>query len=187
MAPPRKHTTDHILDAARTLVLADGPRAASVAAIAELSGAPVGTLYHRFGSRDAVLAAAWLRALEQFQSGALAAVAEHPDDPLEAGVAVAVAALGFARRRPEDARLLLVLRRSDLLDAAPDDELRARIDAMNAPLEDAFRRIARSLGGRADARTVDAVTRAVVDLPGAAIRRHLREDGSRLPEWLAKD
>ena len=78
MAPPRKHDSDGILDAARTLVLRDGPRAASVAAIARESGAPVGTLYHRFGSRDAVLAAAWLRALERFQAGALAAGAD-PD------------------------------------------------------------------------------------------------------------
>ncbi|KKC02727.1 helix-turn-helix domain-containing protein, partial [Mycobacterium nebraskense] len=67
MAPPRKHETDVILDAARALVLAGGPRAASVAAIAKTSGAPAGTLYHRFGNRDGILTAAWLRALERFQ------------------------------------------------------------------------------------------------------------------------
>ena len=33
LAPPRKHDTDHILDAARALVLRDGPRSTSVAAI----------------------------------------------------------------------------------------------------------------------------------------------------------
>ena len=55
MAPPRKHETDVILDATRALVLADGPRAASVAAIATASGAPAGTLYHRFGNRDGIL------------------------------------------------------------------------------------------------------------------------------------
>lgn len=73
MAPPRKHETDVILDAARALVLDGGPRAASVAAIAKTSGAPAGTLYHRFGNRDGVLTAAWLRALERFQARALAA------------------------------------------------------------------------------------------------------------------
>ena len=61
MAPPRKHETDVILDAARDLVLRGGPRAAGVAAIAEASGAPVGTLYHRFGNRDGILSAIWLR------------------------------------------------------------------------------------------------------------------------------
>ena len=186
MAPPRKHSTDAILDAACALVLADGPRAASVAAIAQASGAPVGTLYHRFGSRDGVLAAAWFRALERFQAGALAADAAHPDDPLEAGVAMARAAIAFAAACPDDARLLLAVRQRDLLDDAPD-ELRARLDALNAPLRAAVARIARALHGRADARAVERVTRAVVDVPTAAVRRHLRGDGRALPRWLAGD
>ena len=103
MAPPRKHETDVILDAARALVLDGGPRTASVAAIAETSGAPAGTLYHRFGNRDGILTAAWLRALERFQARALAA---DGDTPAGVAVAMAVAAVGFARARPEDARLL---------------------------------------------------------------------------------
>ena len=186
MAPPRKHSTDTILDAARALVLTAGPRAASVAAISRASGAPVGTLYHRFGNRDGVLAAVWFRALERFQALALAADAAHRDDPVEAGVALAGAALDFAARHPDDARLLLAVRRSDLLDGAPP-QLRARLDAGNAPLEAALRRIARALHGRADARAVDHVMRAVVDLPGAAVRRHLREPDATLPRWLAAD
>jgi AcrR family transcriptional regulator len=186
LAPPRKHSTDAILDAARALAVAKGPRAASVAAISHASGAPVGTLYHRFGNRDGILAAAWFRALERFQAGALAADAAHADDPVEAGVAMANASLEFATEHPEDARLLLVLRRGDLLDAAPPD-LRTRLDAMNAPLATAVARIARALCGRADARAVELVTRAVVDIPTAAVRRHVRGDGRALPRWLAAD
>jgi AcrR family transcriptional regulator len=186
VAPPRKHSTDEILDATRALVLAHGPRAASVAAISRASGAPVGTLYHRFGSRDGVLAAAWLRALERFQAGALAADAAHADDPFAAGAAMAVAAVAFAASHPDDARLLLAVRERDLLDGA-SGELHARLDAMNAPLEQAVARIARALYGRADARAVDRVTRAVADVPTAAVRRHLRGDRRRLPGWLAAE
>ena len=115
MAPPRKHETDRILDAARELVLRDGPRAASVAAIARESGAPAGTLYHRFASRDGLLAAAWLRALERFQQSALAAATSEVE-PLERAVAMGISQVSFARERPEDARLLVSLRRDDLLD-----------------------------------------------------------------------
>ena len=181
MAPPRKHDTERILDAARTLVLRDGPRAASVAAIARESGAPVGTLYHRFTSRDGVLAAAWLRALERFQRRALTA-AEHPD-PLEAAAAMASSQVSFARAQPEDARLLLTLRRDDLLDADPDHAFRARLDKINAPLESALDSLTKALRAPADARAVELVTLAVVDLPNAAIRRHLR-NGGMPPEWL---
>ncbi len=183
MAPPRKHPTDTILDAARGLTLAGGPRAASVAAIAVASGAPVGTLYHRFGTRDGILAATWLRALTRFQELALAADAVHPDEPVQAGVAMARAAIAFARAQPEDARLLLVVRRDDLLDHAIDPALQPRLAAMNAPLEAAVRRIARALAGRADARALEAVTRAVVDVPTAAVRRH----AGALPPWLEDD
>ncbi|MHB8240483.1 MAG: TetR/AcrR family transcriptional regulator [Solirubrobacteraceae bacterium] len=184
MAPPRKHDTDLILDAARTLVLREGPRAASVAAIARESGAPVGTLYHRFASRDGILAATWLRALERFQRRALAAA--ERDDPLEAAVAMAASQIGFACEQPNDARLLLTLRREDLLDADPDRAFRTRLDAINAPLEATLRRLTRALRGHADARSREATLRAVVDLPNAAIRRHVRDDGS-LPGWLERD
>lgn len=185
MAPPRKHSTDDILDAARALVLREGPRAASVAAISQASGAPVGTLYHRFGSRDGLLAAAWFRALERYQALALAAEAAHAD-PVEAGVALAATVLAFAADHPDDARLLLAVRRADLLDG-DDGALRDRLYSGNEPLVEALRRIARARYGRADARAVERVTRAVVDLPAAAVRRHVRGDGRALPRWLAGD
>ncbi|NEW38073.1 TetR/AcrR family transcriptional regulator [Nocardia cyriacigeorgica] len=183
MAPPRKHDTDVILDAARTLVLTDGPRAASVAAIADASGAPVGTLYHRFGNRNGVLTAAWLRALERFQDRVKAA-ADAPD-PLDAGVAMARAGIGFGRDLPADARLLLSLRPSDLLDGSPDAEFGARLAGMNAPLIEQLRRIADGLFGRDGDREIDAVSRAIVDLPYAALRRHAH--APELPGWLEHD
>jgi AcrR family transcriptional regulator len=177
MAPPRKHDTDAILDAARARVLADGPRAASVAAIAHDSGAPVGTLYHRFGSRDDLLVAVWLRALERFQARALDGA--RLADPIDAAVAMARASIEFAAEHPLDAELLLAVRRRDLVDR----KLPARLDQMNAPLRAALARVARELFGHADARSVDRVAHAVVDLPGGAVRRH----GGRVPRWLADD
>lgn len=184
MAPPRKHDTGRILDAARELVLREGPRATSISAIAAASGAPAGTLYSRFGSRDGILAAAWLRALERFQARALAAAGE-PGGAIEAAVAMAGATVVFAHELPEDAQLLLTLRRDDLLDSDPGPDVKAELAAINAPLEAVLRNLAREIGGRADARTVDAITRAVVDVPHAAIRRHARS--RPLPGWLERD
>ena len=175
MAPPRKHDTDTILDAARKLALRDGPRAVSVAAIARESGAPVGTLYHRFSSRDDILAAAWLRALQRFHERWLAAAED--EDPVEAGAAMAVSVVAFAREHPDDARLLISLRRRDLVDAAQQD-----VDNLNAPVTDAVRHLAHRIFRDMGDRAVDRVTRAVVDLPYAAVRR-----APDLPDWLEKD
>lgn len=182
MAPPRKHETDAILDATRALVLAQGPRAASVAAIAKASGAPAGTLYHRFGNRNGILTAARLRALERFQARAMAAAGEAP---LEEAVAMGVAAVRYARELPEDARLLLTIRPSDLLDGEPDPEFQATLTTMNAPLIERVRELARGIYGDDDARTMDAMARAVVDLPYAVVRRHAHD--RELPPWLEED
>jgi AcrR family transcriptional regulator len=181
MAPPRKHETDVILDAARALVLDGGPRAASVAAIAKASGAPAGTLYHRFGNRDGILMAAWLRALERFQARALAAEGETP---IDTAVAMAVVAVGFARALPGDARLLLTIRPGDLLDGDPD-EFQETLAAMNAPLSERLAMLARQLYGKSDLRSVDAVARAVADLPYAVVRRHAHDEP--MPSWLEVD
>jgi AcrR family transcriptional regulator len=175
MAPPRKHDTDRILDAARELALRDGPRAVSVAAIARASGAPAGTLYHRFGSRDGVLAAAWQRALERFHERWLEA-AKTPT-PIEAGVGMAVSVVTFAREHPEDARLLLTLRRRDLLDGQEDTS------QLNLPVAQQIDRLANELYGHAGDREIERVTRALVDLPYAAVRRHR----APLPTWLEDD
>ncbi|OBJ82272.1 TetR/AcrR family transcriptional regulator [Mycobacterium asiaticum] len=182
MAPPRKHETDVILDATRALVLTGGPRAASVAAIAKASGAPAGTLYHRFGNRDGVVIAAWLRALERFQTRALAASA---DTAVEVAVAMAVAAVEFAGEQPADARLLLTIRPDDLVDGRPDPSFRETLAVMNAPLIERVRELAQELYGSSDPRAVDAVNRAVADLPYAVVRRHAHDDPP--PEWLVED
>lgn len=180
MAPPRKHETDAILDAVRDLVLDGGPRVAGVAAIAKASGAPVGTLYHRFGNRDGILAATWLRALDRFQALAMSVTGEGA---LETAVAMALSALEFARDYPGDARLLLMMQPEDLVDAEGGGELAAAIAARNAPLIERLRTLARELYGDDDARSLDAVQRAVVELPYAEVRRHV----DHLPDWLAGD
>jgi AcrR family transcriptional regulator len=180
VAPPRKHGTDVILDAARTLVLHGGPRAAGVAAIAKSSGAPVGTLYHRFGNRDGILTATWLRALDRFQAPALAAVA---DSALDTAVAMALSALTLAREYPDDARLLLTMRPEDLVDAEDGGGLAEAIATRKAPLIERLRTLAGELYGADDPRALDALQRAVVDLPYAAVRRHVDD----LPGWLAGD
>jgi AcrR family transcriptional regulator len=167
MPRPAIHDGDAVLDAARALVLDGGPRAASVAKIAKASGAPVGSLYHRFGSRDELLAAAWLRAVGEFQRRYAAAAAEHPDDPVAAGAAMAVSVVRFAREQPDDARLLAAVRLGDLLDG----EAPAALEQANAPSQRALLDVARRLGGR----SLSRVRLACVDLPYGVVRSRLDE------------
>ena len=59
------------MDAAMRLVAEGGPNAATVAGIAGALGAPVGSIYHRFKSRDLLLARLWIRTVKRFQVGFL--------------------------------------------------------------------------------------------------------------------
>lgn len=178
MAPERKHTSDAILDAVRSLLLNGGPRAATIAAIAGASGAPPGTLNHRFGNREAIMSATWLRAVERFHEHANRAL-HSGEDPVEIAVALALSVPAFARAHPDDARLLLSLRSADVLGA----EASSTLDELNAPLFAAMRDLTRTIYRRGDARSRDRLIRAVVDLPYAAVRRHM----PALPGWLEED
>ena len=55
MPRPAKHDEKSILSGAATLVAARGPGAATVSAIGHAIGAPSGSIYHRFRTRDALL------------------------------------------------------------------------------------------------------------------------------------
>ena len=162
MPRPRTHDLETVLDAARTIVLDQGARAATVAAIAKASGAPTGSLYHAFGSRDQILAAAWGRAAARSQTNWLEA-AKHPD-PIQAGVDMALSLLTFAREHTADTYLLLGMRLEDLTDGPAD------LGAVNDPVVKTLGELAARLDGPA---THERAVLATVDLPYGAIRRRL--------------
>jgi AcrR family transcriptional regulator len=55
------------LDAARTLAIEHGPAAVTVGSVTQHLGAPIGSFYHRFASRDVLLAELWLTTVLAFQ------------------------------------------------------------------------------------------------------------------------
>ncbi len=171
VARPELHPTEGILDAARSLVLEDGVGAATVAQIARTSGAPTGSIYHRFSSVDELLAQMWVRAIRRSQVE-FAAAADLPD-PLEAGVAGALSVYDFCVRHPTDARLLLSFRRTDLIRKPISPAMARELEELNAPVGAFTADLARRLYGSATAENRDVVGLAVFDLPQGAVRRPL--------------
>jgi AcrR family transcriptional regulator len=178
---PQLHSTDSILDAARELVLDSGARAATLDGIVAASGAPKGSIYHRWPTLNDLLAAMWIRAVRRSQEGFLTALGDP--DPVEGAVAAALTVHDFAQAHPADARLLASLRRKDLIDSAGDPALKTSLEELNRPLEAAIRELARRLHGRATRTALEQTTFAVVDLPLGAVRRHLIA-GTPLPSSL---
>ncbi|MFI5912568.1 helix-turn-helix domain-containing protein [Dactylosporangium sp. NPDC051541] len=161
MGRPARHDADSLLDAAVRLVAAGGPKALTMAAVARAAGGPSGSVYHRFAGRPSLAAALWLRTVERFQAGFFAALAAGRP----AGAARHVVA--WCREHPGEANVLLY--RADDFDREHwSDEERAALDAMNRRAVHALR----DLGG-----DFDKVVLALVDLPSALVRRHLRAGG----------
>jgi AcrR family transcriptional regulator len=181
---PPLHATDAILDVARSLALDSGAGATTIAEIARASGAPVGSLYHRFGSRDDLLAQLWMRAVRRSQASFLTAI--DREDPMEGTVMGAMAILDFCVHQRADARLLLSLRREDLLRAAPSPEVARELEGSNRPLEEGLARLARALYGKAGRAEMQRVLLAAFDIPYGAARRHLVA-GKPLPASLRAD
>ena len=184
MARPQLHGTDTILDAARDLLLGEGSRSATIEAIADTSGAPIGSIYHRFGSRDDMLARLWMRAVYRSQASFVAAM--EREDPTEAALAAAMSIVDFCEEHPADAQLLVAFRREDIVRAAPKGKLAGELAELNRPVERAVVQLAQRLYGKRTRAALDRTLLAVFDLPYGATRRYLIT-ASPLPPGLRPD
>lgn len=176
MARPRRYDRSALVDHAAALVAAGGPSAVTMTAVARASGAPSGSVYHRFPRRSSLLAELWLRTVEDFQDGFLAALAGG--DPVEACVAAAQQVLRWSAEHPDSAAVLLHGEAA----FGPDEWSPADRERAAANRERLRIAIAAVVGrlGLPDERA-DRVTLAVVDVPYAIVRRH-GGDPSGIPD-----
>ncbi|WP_165966169.1 TetR/AcrR family transcriptional regulator [Actinomadura sp. 7K534] len=162
MGRPARFDETRILDAALAVTAEDGPGAATIAAIAGRLGAPSGSLYHRFRSRDLLLASLWTRTVRRFQEGYVEALARDDAE------AAALHTPRWCREHPDQAAVLLLHRRRDLVSRWPA-ELAGDLDTLNAPAAKALD----AFTARRPGIDRERVVFATVDVPYGAVRRHL--------------
>jgi AcrR family transcriptional regulator len=155
------------LGAARDLAAENGPAAVTVTSVTERLGAPSGSFYYRFASRNALLGELWLRTVLDFQEGLNAA--------LDAGVGLRVAlhTPAWARANLDNARLLLLYDRKDFVQGEWPEELRERVAAMTQRMEAGSRRRARVIFGADGREEVRLAQFLISEVPVAAVRQHL--------------
>lgn len=177
MGRPARYDVNSLLDAALAIAAERGPSAVSMAAVVERSGAPSGSLYHRFANRPTLLADLWLRSVERFQAGFLAAAAR--ENAMDAALAAAAHTIEWSRANPEQARVLLYGAADFGLDSWPP-EARERWQRCEAEVGAAIERLAERLG-LDDRGGRERLRLAIVDIPLALVRRRLGA-GERPPE-----
>lgn len=187
MGRPARFEDSDLQEAALAVIAERGPKHATIAAISKRLGAPTGSVYHRYASRDLLLASLWLDLVGRFQRGFVDALARPDVD--EAIETAARYTPGFARAHPDAARVLLSFRRDDLLDGAMPSTLRKRAKALESSLLDALRTFARIWSGDASTSSVRRTAFALVDIPYAAVRRALDRGESpaeELDAWIVR-
>jgi AcrR family transcriptional regulator len=160
------HTS--FLDAARGLIAERGPQAVTIDSVAERMGAPKGSFYYRFASRDALLGEIWLKTVLAYQEGFVAAVEAGE------GLSAALHTPAWARRNLDDARLLMLYSRHDFVHGTWPAELRQGVADQAARFEACLRSFARSAFGRAGPPQMRRSTFVLAEVPLAAVKPHLQ-------------
>jgi len=170
-----RFSADVFVEATLALVAEGGPSAASMAAIARKVGAPTGSIYHRFESRCAILATAWLECHESF------AEALSPALRAGQGLEAALSVTAWARRHRRRARFLLLNEIEALLEDPVPEPLHGRVQQQQAALDEAFDDYLALQRTKDRAAPPEAMARAkflIFDGPIALLRPHLLADSS---------
>lgn len=129
------------------------------------TGVSVGSLYHRYGSREGLLAQVWLDAVHAFQAAFLKEIDQETD---EAGELAALATPRFCRSDRDRAVVLACCRRSEFISPATPADLRERIEHVNDEAVAAIRRYAKRSG-----HSLEACRLGLVAFPLGAVRLYL--------------
>lgn len=177
MARPPKFTENDLLDGARDAVFEHGLDV-NLARVSALVGAPTGSLYHRFPSRDHLMVSLWLRSVRRFHVGYLGAAGAP--DARQALRNCAAHIPRYCREFPADARAMMLFRHSQLVVTAPES-LRAEVRAVNDEIWAALRALAvRRYAGHGTER-VALVRAAVSQAPYGLVRPYV---GGQVPPEL---
>lgn len=159
---------DDFFAAARVLASDRGPAVVTVDAVMQHLKAPKGSFYYRFSSRDVLLGELWLATILAFQEGFVAAI-EAGD-----GLGAALHTPAWVRRNPDDARLLLLYSRHDFVQGDWPDTLKHGVREQADRFKGCLSAFARQTWGRAGPAQLRRATFVLAEVPGAAVKEHLR-------------
>lgn len=168
MGRKSKFAKNQFLDAALEIISEKGPSAATISTIGERIGAPIGSVYHRFSSRDILLAELWLRLVESFQEGFLALL-KHGD-----GLSAALYTARWIRKNLNAGRILLLYRREELISGEWPEEVRKRAQDLSRELNEGIKNFTHRIFGDINEENISKITFALIDVPSGAVRRYLQ-------------
>jgi AcrR family transcriptional regulator len=169
MGRPARFTDHDLITAAARVAARLGPAQTTLALIAKEAKAPVGSVYHRYPSKGALLAEAWIESATAFGLRFRAVLAQAKT--LEQAFQAALVTPRFARDNHAGGVILFAHRRDDFLDGAPEESRNRAVQQTSEVLHAVAEAAKRLLS--ADPRGRDKLSLALIGLPYGAIRMFL--------------
>lgn len=183
MGRKARFTKTDFINAALVILAKEGPGGVTMASIAKKIGAPIGSVYHRFESRDILLAELWVTLIESIQPGFL--------ETLDKGEVekAALYPLKWARRNLNQAKVLLLYQREQLVTGDWPDTIKERVEEHINKMNDGIIKITQELLGKVTEENVARVTFCLIDVPVGAVRNCLEQgrDISEIYDTLVRE
>ncbi len=173
------HRGEQMVAAAARLAADGGPDAVTISAVCAATGAPVGSIYHRFKSRDLLVAEVWLSTIEAFQVGYLEALSAEP--ALPTGLEAALHIPAWVREHPAEARIMLLHRRQDFVGTEWPPAVADRARDLNSGVMARIAGFARAVLGSDGEDAMARAFYALASAPTGAVQRYIAA-GQRPPD-----
>jgi AcrR family transcriptional regulator len=160
---------EEFIDAAIQIIADGGLGALTIAGLATRVTAPVGSIYHRFPSRDALLAELWLSIIESYQK-------EFIKNLQEDGLQATLSCLQWVRKHPNEARIMLLYHIDDLTTGEWPQDLQKRARRLEKELYEGIIAFTKKQFGNVTKENVDRTIFAIHDAPIGIMRRYLHEN-----------
>jgi AcrR family transcriptional regulator len=156
-------------------VAKDGPAAVTVNSVTEKLGAPSGSFYYRFASRDVLLAELWLATALSFQDEYVAAIKAGD------GLAAALHTPRWVRANPANARVFLLYHRDDFVNGDWPKKFVNGVRQQGRRIDACYQRFARQTFGGEDGEKLRLARFVLADVPKTAVIPHIQRSESPPP------
>jgi AcrR family transcriptional regulator len=160
---------EEFIDSAIQIIAEEGLGALTIAGLSTRMTAPIGSVYHRFPSRDALVAELWLNIIESFQNEWLKILQMD-------GRKATVFSMEWVLNHPNEARVMLLYRIEDLTSGDWPKDLQKRARRLFKELRDGIAIFTKKQFGKVTNEYIDRTLFAIHDAPMGILRRYLEEN-----------
>lgn len=174
------------MNATEVIVGRSGLDALTIRAVARAAGFSTAAVYQMYGSREALIGHAWLRAAHRFVAllTTLVAEADTAASPVDEVLAAAETALVYPQRYPRSGILLMVVSRQEIGELALPDEITEQLHRVDHEFGQAMARLSVQAWHRNDADALHMISACVVDMPQHILAGRRQYSSSVVRQYL---